>query len=381
MRTHTLATSVAAALVLLGLSGCGPKRLSGGATDDPRTHADRGRQYYDAGDGIRSRQEYVLALELDKKCPQALAGLAMLEAREGRFDEAEKDVKASVGQDDKIPDGWMAWGVAIGEKNRAKDTDGWLSEAEGAFEKALRRGDKNPEVWYRLALVRQWALHFREAGDAYRKILDLDRGFTGPANEGWIRLQKIERAAPGTRYGKKIALLDSLSRADAAVLVIEELQMDKLLSRTRSASDTSFQVPSTAKDAKTSDAKPVANDISGHWARNFVTDALALGMRGLQLGPDGSFRPAQALNRAEFSLLAEDALIAALGDKSLATRYIGNTPRFSDVPGGSPYFNAICDAVDHSVMSPNPDGSFGALKPVSGADALLTVRMIKELRK
>jgi len=32
-------------------------------------------------------------------------------------------------------------------------------------------------------------------------------------------------------------------------------------------------------------------------------------------------------------------------------------------------------------MNANPDGTFGALQPVSGADALLTIRLIKELRK
>jgi hypothetical protein len=101
----------------------------------------------------------------------------------------------------------------------------------------------------------------------------------------------------------------------------------------------------------------------------------------LQVNPDGTFKPGLALTRAEFALLAEDALMVALGDKTLATKYIGGPSRFSDVGTGSPYFNAICDAVDHNVMTPNSDGTFGALKPVSGADALLTIRLIKELRK
>jgi tetratricopeptide (TPR) repeat protein len=373
----------ALALVPLLFSACGPKRQPGGLLDDPRTHSDRAKQYYDAGDNDRARQEYTLALELDKKFAPALAGLGMLEARLHNWDAAEKDIKKAIDQDDKIPDGRMAWGVYLGEKYRGKDSDDWLSEAESQFDKAVDRAPKNGEVWYRRGIVRQWALKLREAGDAYRKVLDLDGAYTTVANEAWARIQKIERAAPGTRVGKKIALVDSLTRSDAAALFIAELQLDRILSRSRGpAADTAYKAPVDPRELKAVDAaKPAANDISGHWARNFIEDALKLGIRGLQVGPDGAFRPGQALDRAEFAFLSEDALIAALGDKTLATRYIGSSPRFSDVSAGSPYYNAICDAVDHNVMSPNSDGTFGALQPVSGADALLTIRLIKELRK
>jgi tetratricopeptide (TPR) repeat protein len=373
----------ALSLIPLLFSACGPKRLPGGLMDDPRTHADRGKQYYDAGDNARAREEYDLALQLDKKYAPALAGLGMLEARLHNWEAAEKDIKKSIDSDDGIPDGWMAWGVYLGEKYRGKDTDDWLPEAETAFDKAVKRGEKNPEVWYRRGQVRQWALQLREAGDAFRKVLDIDQGYTTQANEAWAKIQKIERAAPGTRVGKKIALVDSLTRADAAVLFIAELQLDRILSRTRGAAvDTGYKAPADLREAKAGDTtKVLANDIAGYWARNFIDDALKLGIRGLQVGPDGAFHPDQGLDRAEFAFLAEDALMAALGDKTLATRYIGSTPRFSDVSAGSPYYNAICDAVDHNVMSANPDGSFGATQPVSGADALLTIRLIKELRK
>jgi Tfp pilus assembly protein PilF len=373
----------ALAVVPLLLTACGPKRQPGGLMDDPRTHSDRAKQYYDAGDNDRARQEYTLALELNKKFAPALAGLGMLEARLHNWDEAEKDIKKAIDYDDKSFDGRMAWGVYLGEKYRGKDSDDWLPEAEAQFDKAVDRAPKEGEVWYRRGIVRQWALRLREAGEAYSKVLEINGAYTTPANEAWAKIQKIERAAPGTRVGKKIALVDSLTRSDAAALFIAELQLDRLLSRTRGAAvDTGYKAPVDPREVKAAEvAKPLANDIAGHWARNFIEDALKLGIRGLQVGPDGAFRPGQALNRSEFAFLAEDALMVALGDKTLATRYIGSAPRFSDVSAGSPYYNSICDAVDHNVMNANPDGTFGALQPVSGADALLTIRLIKELRK
>jgi len=374
---------LAFATIPLLFTACGPKRHSQGMMDDPRTHADAGKKYYDAGENDRARKEYTLALELDKKYAPALAGLGMLDAREHKWKDAEKHIDDAIDRDDKIPDGFMARGVFIGEKNKGKDPEDWMDDAEKAFSKALKRDDKHAETWYRLGTVRQWGYKFREAGDAFRKVLDIDKGYTTPANDAWARIQKIERAAPGTRVGKKIALVDSLTRSDAAALYIAELELDRLLSRTRGAKvDTGYHAapnPLEKKDAAV--VKPAASDISGHWAQNFIEDALKLGMRGLQVNPDGTFQPGLALTRAEFALLAEDALMVALGDKTLATKYIGGPSRFSDVGTGSPYFNAICDAVDHTVMSPNADGTFGALKPVSGADALLTIRLIKELRK
>lgn len=379
MKTRLLLACTA----LLLFSACGPKRQAAGLMDDPRTHAERGKQYYDAGENDRSRKEYTLALELDKKYAPALAGLGMLEAREHKWKDAEKHVEEAISRDGDIPDGYMAHGVYLGEKNRGKDPEDWIDDAEKAFSKALERNNKGSETWYRLGVVRQWAYEFRASGDAFRKVLEIDKGYTTAANDAWARIQKIERAAPGTRIGKKIALVDSLTRADAAALFIAEMELDRILARTRGAKvDTSFKSPVNPMERKDAPAsKPAASDIQGHWAQNFIEDALKLGIRGLQVNPDGTFLPSLALTRAEFALLSEDALMAALGDRTLSTKYIGNSSRFSDVGSGSPYFNAICDAVDHSVMSPNPDGSFGAQKPVSGADALLTIRLIKELRK
>jgi len=372
-----------AGCAVLALSGCGPKRQAAGAMDDAGVHAQRGKQYMESRDLVRARDEFRLALELDAKHAPALAGLAVVEAREGRFEEASKRAEAAVSASRDVPDGFVARAVVLAESNRGKDSDSWLSAAEDEFEKALKRGEKNPETWLRRAEVRQAALHLKEAGEAYRKVLEIDGAFTQAANAGWARLQKIERAGPVTKVGKRIALSDTLTRSDAAVLYIAELQLDRILSRNRGEkTDTAFRAPSDPRNSVAKDStSSVAADVAGHWAKNFIQDAVKLGMRGLQVGADGHFRPNQALNRAEFALLAEDALMAALGDQTLATKYIGSPARFSDVSAGSPYFNAICDAVDHNVMQPNGDGSFGALAPVSGADALLTIRMIKDLRK
>lgn len=371
------------ALIPLLLTACGPKRKSAGLMDDPRTHTERGKQYYDRGELDRANQEFTLALELDKKYAPALAGQSMVLASQRMYDKAIDKADEAIVRSDKLPDGWMAKGWAISLKNRGSKDEDWVDDAERMFSKALDRDQKSGETWYRLGMSRQWGLKFRDAGDAFRKVLEINGAYTTLADEAWARIQKIERAAPGTRVGKKIALVDSITRADAAALFIAELELDRILARTRGAqADTGFKAPPVATvDTVKVVTSVVAKDIDGHWARNFIEDAVGLGIRGLQVYPDRTFHPGDALTRAEFAFLAEDALIAALGDKKIATKYIGSSSRFSDVAGGSPYYNAICNAVDKNIMDGNADGSFGAVKPVSGAEALLTIRLIKELRK
>lgn len=374
--------SVLVVLPLL-LTACGPKRKAAGLMDDPRTHTERGKQYYDAGQLDRADEEFVLALELDKKYAPAIAGQSMVLASRKMYDKALDKADESIVRNDKLPDGWMAKGWAIALKNRGSKDEDWIDDVERMFSKALDRDQKSGETWYRLGMARQWALKFRDAGTAFSKVLEINAAYTTPANEAWARIQKIERAAPGSRVGKKIALVDSITRADAAALMIAELELDRLLGRTRGAAvDTAFRAPAVATvDTVKVVPSKVAKDIEGNYARNFIEDAVGLGIRGLQVYPDHTFHPNEALTRSEFAFIAEDALMVALGDKSIATKYIGSASRFSDVASGSPYYNAICNAVDKNVMDGNSDGTFGAAKPVSGADALLTIRLIKELRK
>ncbi len=381
---------------VLLLSACGPKRSAQGLMDDPATHASRGRQYFDKGELERAQSEYQLALSLSKNYAPALGGLAMVKAAEHQFDSAEDLASKAVSKaDDNMPDGYIAKGYVISEKKKGGKNAEWFEDAEKAFRKAIKIDGQSGEAYYRMGNAAAWASLsatrddeylqlIRKSGDAYRKAVSIDRAYATEANAAWNRVQKVERALPGSRVGRKIAMVDSISRADAAALFISELQIDRLLSHNRGAKlDTGFRAPEDPLKVK-HDAPvrtSVASDIKGHWAENFIDDAVGLGIRGLQVHPDGKFYPNQALSRAEFAFLLEDALMIALNDRSLATKYIGSPARFSDVAATSPYANAIDDMVDKNILQGRADGTFGATEPVSGADALLAIRTVKELRK
>ena len=79
------------------------------------------------------------------------------------------------------------------------------------------------------------------------------------------------------------------------------------------------------------------------------------------------------------ALMVQDVFIAITGNKGLTTKYSGTKSRFPDVNQSHPVYNAVCTAVDNGVMDAATNGEFGIDKPVSGPDALLTIRNLKFL--
>jgi len=103
----------------------------------------------------------------------------------------------------------------------------------------------------------------------------------------------------------------------------------------------------------TPDAAPVFRDVAGHWAENAIRALLAKGW--IQGYPDGSFRPAQLMTRAEFAAL----VVQVLG---------------LDAPGGGLTFpdtanhwarDIIAAAHGHGIISGYNDAAFGPDDPVT----------------
>jgi len=202
--------------------------------------------------------------------------------------------------------------------------------------------------------------------------------YVAEADIQWNFLQKVQRAMPGTTTGKQIALVERLTRADAAALFMEELKIDVLYKkRTPKTFDTSF------KDPEKATAKPIkitAKDIADHPLRTDIEGILQLGVRGLENYPDGNFHPGELVTRAAYAMMLEDILIKVTGDNSLATKFIGATSPFPDLRADLPYFNAIMVVTSHGIMEAKDmtTGEFAPLSPVAGVDALLIIRKFKD---
>lgn len=384
------------AVLLLSATGCAPKvRKAGGQMDDPPTHCKQGMKYWDEGKYTQAQEEFKLAQSLDPKYAPAYAGLALTTAQSAKeadnadtaknlFKEALKLADKAQSLDGKSPDPFIAKALVITMKNEGVEAKKWLKDVEKEYNKAIKLDPENAEAFYRRGYCYKKAYAFDKAASDFQKVLDLKKGFTGEANAQWEIVQQIERAAPGTDVGKKIALVEKISRADIAALFISELKIDKLIDKKAQKNyDTDFAAPQDGREmtADTLVAKPTVTDTDNHWAKNFIADIVERNIRGLEPYPDHTFHPDQLINRGEYALMVEDALIAITGDKDLATKHIGTESRFPDVNQSHPAYNAICNAVDKGVMDAAISGEFGLEKPVSGPEALLVIRKLKDLNK
>ncbi|HUI92411.1 MAG TPA: S-layer homology domain-containing protein [Chitinivibrionales bacterium] len=381
----TLTKFMALAIVLSLVTGCAPKaRKAGGYMDTPLSHCKEGMKYYNDGKYDKAKEEFNLATSLDAKYAPAYAGLALVTAQKGDFKEAIKLAEKCQSLDNKIVDGFIAKAIVITMQNEDKPAKEWLKDVENEYEKALKVDPQNSEVYYRRGVCYKKAYEFGKAADDFKKVLELKKDWTKEADDQWKLVQDIERAAPGTDVGKRIALVDKISRADIAALFVSELQIDKLIEKKRPKNyDNSYKAPTDAREMKVDSTVKMADitDIGGHWAKNFITDIVDLKIRGLEPYPDHTFHPDQLVNRGEYAMVVEEAIIAILRDPSLSTKHLGTESRFPDVNPSHPAYNAICNAVDKGVMSAEMNGEFGMQKSVSGPDALLVIRKLKELAK
>jgi len=380
---------MAAALLVIS---CGPKAVKPvGEMDTPEHHFYTGMKLLDQGRYPAAQAEFDRAVQLAPKYSRAYAGTALVKAYQNDFQSAFKQLDKAWGyaktNEEKVfvHVGYIrvntlskAACVKIGTEC-AQDT-GWLKTSRKEFEKAIELDPKSSAAYFYMGMAYKTALDFLKAGDMFAKVIDLKGDLTSEADVQWKVIQDIQRAMPGTITGKKIALVEKITRADAAALFMEELKIDVLYKkRTVKTFDTSFKDPDKAK-AAAGKAPATAGDIAGHPLKTDIEDVLQLGVRGLENQPDGNFLPNEPVTRAAYAMMIEDILIKVTGDNSLATKYIGGPSTFPDLRSDLPYFNAVMVVTSRGIMQAKSlsTGEFAPLESVSGVEALLIIKKFKE---
>jgi len=252
------------------------------------------------------------------------------------------------------------------------------------YKKATKLAPDSPEPYYYMGIAYKMSYEFRKASAEFTRVLDLNKGFAAEADREYKIIQRIERAMPGTTVGKKIALLEAITRADVAALFIEELNIDELFRRrTPKKFDTAFKEPE--KEFKTGSYEKIAEatDISDHVLKVDIDAVMEIGIKGLQPYPDHTFKPYQNVTRAEYAMMIEDILVKITRDEKLATMFIGNNSPFPDLRNDLPYFNAVMVCTTRGVLETADmgTGEFNPMGNISGADALLSIRALKSLLK
>jgi len=353
---------------------CGPKPIpKESVLDTPENHYSQGLRELERGRLDAATEEFQRAIALDPKYAGGYVGMALVWGERENFEKAFEAVDKGLSKNDRFIDGYIVKGQLYAKEKKG---DNWLENAISQYEKALKINPNSEKALFYKGKAYEEAYVFDQAALQFQKVIELKGEYAKQANDEWELMQKIQRASPGTKLGKKIALIPEIDRADLAVLFIEELKLLEILQKRQpKLYNTKFRPPEdvTAYPTEKREEAPLATDIADHWAKHWIEDVLKAGV--MEVFPDHTFQPDQKITRAHYAMFIQNILIAITGDASLASKYFGQESRFPDVNPTHYAYNAICLAVDRGIMKADPiDGSFGISKPVSGADALLIIR-------
>lgn len=361
-------------------SGCSGKaeRAPVGVMDNPGHHFMNGLALLDQGSFGKAGEQFDHALAVDAEYPPALAGKGAVLVASGDsegydlIDEARSSAEKWPADVRMWPEIMQVRALSADAAARRISVQEFLDRAVPVHETAVAIAPERPEPYFYMGEALVSVLEFGPAEGMYRKVLELERGYENRASERWKLVQDVNRAAPGTTAGKRIALVESLTRADMAALLTEELGVEKFYGRTEQDAPAGYAPPEyhvAASDPVDIDSHPLAEDIR---------KVLRYGVRGMELFPGGTFRPQVAVTRAEAAMMFEDVIVRATGRAELATKYIGTGYGLPDVSADHPAYNAIMLCMARGVMTADlRSGRFRPLDTVSGVEALLAIRRLK----
>ena len=362
---------------------CAPKaRPPEAVLDTPEHHVTSGNKFLDAKKTDDALREFNLAKSLDPEFSPAYAGIALVYACKGDFEKSLDNIDDAIDYAETDEHKLCAniAKIRIYTMGNKKISDKWLKSAKKAYKKAIKLDAESSAACYFMAIAYKTDYNFGNSAQLLRKVLELEKEYVEEANKEYEVIQKIERAMPGTKVGKQIALLDKITRADVSALFIEELEIDRLFKRkTPEIFDASYKNPEKKFDTGQYVKTPPATDIENHVLKTDIDAVIKIGIKGLQPGPDHTFQPYAYITRAEFAMMIEDILIKINNDSNLATKFIGSTSPFPDLRSSLSYYNAAMVCTTRGIMKAQ-DLSTGEFKPmgdVSGADALLSLRELK----
>jgi tetratricopeptide (TPR) repeat protein len=382
---------VCAAAGLCLLAACAAKeRAPRGVMDTPEHHAKAAKRLLDQGEVARAGQEFDLALELDHDYGPALAGKGLVMALQGEdldaaFSLTEEGVQEADGDEQKVQ------ALLFEVRARAAVLKGQAQPAGVQYKpdwrlmKTVRADAKrakllepqNPAIPFYYGEAALYALEFDEAAEQYSQVMALKSGFEQQADQRWRLLQKARRAAPVTDLGKSIVLVEELSRADMAGLLAEELNIARFYTKTTPITEAAFKTPEQAEDEGET---VVPEDIAGHPLQADIEEVVQYGVQGLEVYPDGDFRPDEHVSRVELALMLQDLIVRAMRDDELSTKHVGQKSPFPDLPSSHPAFNAAMVVTTRGLMGADKDfGRFRPGDPVAGVDALLSIRELKRV--
>jgi len=394
---RTLISLFILCVIVFFLISCWPKvRVAVNQLDTPGHHTFTGLKLLDQEKYADAKREFEMATQLDAKYSKAYTGMALVNIYTSNFNAASDNLALGL-KNAKDTDEKLFVNVGkIRYYTLSKSDKKWLELAKNQFDEAVVTDPKQTPAYYFMGLAYKEALEFNLSGQMFAKVIQLKTDHMADADAQLKFLQKVQLAMPATETGKKIALVERITRADAAAIFMEELKIKDLYNKpTPKVLDTPLkETEKVSTEVKETEKVPIdapppvpvkllAKDIADHPLKTDIEGILEIGVHGLENDPKGNFNPGEVLSRGEYAMMLEDILIKLTGEKDLAARYVNSKSLFPDVPADMPYFNAIIAVTSRGIMEAKntKTGEFLPLKPVTGVDALLIIRKLKEKLK
>ena len=344
----------------------------------PVHHVFTGIKLLDQNKVADAGREFEIALKISPDYAEAYAGLGLVSAFKGDFKvgldllmRSEKFIKTD---EEKafIAIAAIRFNTLrhiacerASEKWCAADENNWLENSIEAFNTAVQK-EKRPSAYYFMAAAYLQAFEMEKAAKMFQTVIDLEGHYLEEAESYLELIDKIQEAKPETAIGQRIACAQEVNRAEVAALFGDELGIKSLIRQKASG------------DCEKTTKIPVPADISSYRLRSYIEDIRNVGIKGLQVYPDGSFRPGDLVNRADYAVMIEDLVVKISGKK--AAQFKGRRSPFYDVPSDQAFFDAVMFVTSRGFMEPvgRLSGSFSPFQHLSGIDAVFAIRKIKE---
>lgn len=427
-RIRTLFFPFILCTAVLSLISCtAQNRVAVSQLDTPGHHTYAGLKLLDLEKYSDAQREFKMAIQLDKNYSKAYTGLALVNIFTGKMDSALENLMSgsqyAMSNEDKL----FVNVSKIRYYSLSKTDTKWLESAVAQFEEAVKTDPKYSPAYYYMGFAYKEGLQFDKAAEMFAKVVQIKKDYIADAETQLKFMQKLVQAKSATETGRKIALVQQITRADMAVLLTEELKIKELYKKPE-AKETGEPVKEKAAQAdKVSKEEPVkkeekaeagikaeektpaeippvipagatvspsvpvpllpvklpANDIAEHPQKTVIEGILNTGVRGLENDPKGNFNPGEVISRGEYAVILEGVLVQMTGEKEIAARYVNAKSLFPDVPSDMPYFKAITAVTSQGIMEARntKTGEFAPLKPLSGAEAVLAIRKLKDKLK
>lgn len=318
-------------------------------------------------------------------------GLALIEAR--RDDQALASLEAALAVDPSIPE--LAERVAtlrvrvvqdrISRAERAAAAGRW-DDARTAYRAAI---ESSPDAAF---LYRDLAAVERQAGRPETALELANAALFHDPNDAKAHVIIAEVHAerdefePALAAYRKAAALEPSGAIDAAMARLTERAREAALPPQYHAIST--DPGATRGDlaallgvrlgpllARAPQRQVVVTDVRRHWAETWILNVARAG--AMEVYPNYTFQPSAALRRADLADAVSRALALVATPAALAN-WDAAAVTVADVPPTHLAFPAVRRAVAAGVLRLD-DGTFGLLRPVTGADAIEAVTRLAAL--